>query len=195
MRREAFSSALGVVLMFGGCPKRQTSPRIVYVPAQTPAPQPGPASTPLTGTLRIEEPAPPPSEAAEASPQPTNAPSKPVRRIRRPPRPETAAQPGEADTEPEPEPPAPEVPPLEPRESTQQESVLRRDIQGLQDSVQQHITRLDPARLSNAEKKALEDARTFLAQSSRALDEGDLQRSLNLARKASLVVTAVEQGQ
>jgi len=133
----------------------------------------------------IEEPAPP--EPPAPSPQPTSPP-KPARR-RRVLRTEPPAAAAEKETT---EPPAPQVPSLEPRESSAQETALRRQIQGLQDDVRQRIAKLSRAGLSGADRKTLDDARTFFAQSTRALDEADLQRALNLARKASLLVSALE---
>jgi len=137
----------------------------------------------------IEEPA-PPEEPPAALPQPTSPPtpaSRPRRRLRT--EPPAAA----AETTPETtEPPTPQVPSLEPRESSAQETALRRQIQGLQDDVRQRIATLSRAGLSGADRKTLDDARTFFAQSTRALDEADLQRALNLARKASLLVSALE---
>ena len=84
------------------------------------------------------------------------------------------------------------MPSLEPRESSAQEAALRRQIQGLQDDVRQRIAKLSQAGLSGADRKTLDDARTFFAQSTRALEEADLQRALNLASKASLLVSALE---
>jgi hypothetical protein len=69
---------------------------------------------------------------------------------------------------------------------------LRQQIQRLHDDVRQRMARLNVARLSSTERKTLEDASTFFVQSTRALAGGDLQRSLNLARKASLLVAALE---
>jgi hypothetical protein len=136
----------------------------------------------------IEEPASP--EPPAPSPQPTSHP-EPARR-RRVLRREAPA----GDTENTPEtiepPPTPQVPSLEPRESSVQEAALRRQIQGLQNDVRQRIAKLSRAGLSGADRKTLDDARTFFAQSTRALDEADLQRALNLARKASLLVSALE---
>jgi hypothetical protein len=54
------------------------------------------------------------------------------------------------------------------------------------------MARLNPARLSPNERKTLGDADTFLAQSTRAFESNDLQRALNLARKASLLLAALE---
>jgi len=138
----------------------------------------------------IEEPA-PPEEPPAALPQPASPPtpaSRPRRRLR--------TEPPAGNTENTPEttepPPTPQVPSLEPRESSAQEAALRRQIQGLQDDVRQRIAKLSQAGLSGADRKTLDDARTFFAQSTRALDEADLQRALNLARKASLLVSALE---
>jgi hypothetical protein len=84
------------------------------------------------------------------------------------------------------------VPALEPRESSAEIAALRRQIQGLQDDVRQRIAKLSDAGLTDADRKTLDDARTFFAQSTRALNEADLQRALTLARKASLLVLALE---
>ena len=138
----------------------------------------------------IEEPA-PPEEPPAPSPQPTTNPEPAQRRrhVLRREAPAAAAEETHAATEP---PPTPQVPSLEPRESSAQEAALRRQIQALQDDVRQRIAKLSRAGLSGADRKTLEDARTFFAQSTRALNDADLQRALNLARKASLLVSALE---
>jgi hypothetical protein len=69
---------------------------------------------------------------------------------------------------------------------------LRQQIERLHQEVRQRMARLNTARLSSTERKTLEDANTFFVQSTRALASGDLQRALNLARKASLLVSALE---
>jgi hypothetical protein len=138
----------------------------------------------------IEEPA-PPEEPPAPSPQPTTNP-EPAQRRRRVLRREAPAAAAENTPETTEPPPTPQVPSLEPRESSVQEAALRRQIQALQDDVRQRIAKLSRAGLSGADRKTLDDARTFFAQSTRALDEADLQRALNLARKASLLVSALE---
>ena len=173
---------LGLALFIGGCPKRQAPVRIVYVPAPTPAAtQAAAAGAPA---MVIEEP--PPPEPPPTPPPPTPAP-KPVRRRRvlrtEPP----AAAPSNA-----PDTAGPPAPSLEPQENSVEQAALRRQIQGLQDDVRQRISKLSRARLSGADRKTLDDARAFFAQSAQALKEADLQRALNLARKASLLVTALE---
>jgi hypothetical protein len=138
----------------------------------------------------IEEPA-PPEEPPAPSPQPTTNP-EPAQRRRRVLRREAPAAAAENTPETTEPPPTPQVPSLEPRESSAQEAALRRQIQALQDDVRQRIAKLSRAGLSGADRKTLEDARTFFAQSTRALNDADLQRALNLARKASLLVSALE---
>jgi hypothetical protein len=104
-------------------------------------------------------------------------------------------EPPAAATETAPEttaPPTSQVPALEPRESSAEIAALRHQIQGLQDDVRQRIAKLSDAGLTGADRKTLDDARTFFAQSTRALNEADLQRALTLARKASLLVLALE---
>jgi hypothetical protein len=85
------------------------------------------------------------------------------------------------------------VPALEPRETSAEESALRRQVQALQEDVRGRLARINEAKLSPDDRKTLDDARTFFTQSNRALEEGDLQRALNLAQKASLLVAALEQ--
>ena len=138
----------------------------------------------------IEEPAPP--EPAATPPAETSTPTvttHPRRRVLR-------REPPAADTETTPEttepPQTPPVPSLEPRESSAEVAAQRRQIQALQDDVRQRIAKLSRAGLSGADRKTLDDARTFFAQSARALNEADLQRALTLARKASLLVLALE---
>jgi hypothetical protein len=176
-----------LALFIGGCPKRQAPTRIVYVPSPPP---PAVTQAPAAGTptMVIEEPAPPEPPATTPPPTP---PTKPARRRRRvlQTEPPAAAPANAPETT---EPPAPPVPSLEPRESSVEETALRRQIQGLQDDVRQRIAKLSRAGLSGADRKTLDDARTFFAQSARALNEGDLQRALTLARKASLLVSALE---
>jgi len=135
----------------------------------------------------IEEPA-PPEEPPAPSPQPTTNPEPARRRVLRRVAPAAAPENTPETTEPL----TPQVPSLEPRESSAQQAALRRQIQGLQDDVRQRIAKLSLAGLSGADRKTLDDARTFFAQSTRALNDADLQRALNLARKASLLVSALE---
>ena len=198
MLRHGTLATVGALLLWvGGCAKRQEpQSMVVYVPTPAPA-----AATPAAKAqvLVIEEPAPPP-EPKETPPPKTTGSSKIAAGGRRggsrPARPEapteTPTEPDETSTPESPEPPPPEVPALEPRESTAQETDLRQQVQRLQQDVRQRMTRLNPARLSPNERKTLDDARTFLAQSSRAFESSDLQRALNLARKASLLVAALE---
>jgi hypothetical protein len=112
----------------------------------------------------------------------------PARRRRR-----TAPPPnvGPADAEPE-EPPLAEVPALEPRESPEQQALLRRHILQWQGTLRRRIGRLENLRLGGSSRKMRDDARTFLAQSQQAVEKGDLQRALNLAQKAELLVSDLE---
>jgi hypothetical protein len=63
----------------------------------------------------------------------------------------------------------------------------------MQDSVRARIAALGRTSMASLDRKTLEGARVFLTQSERARDSNDLQRSFNLARKASLLVDALEQ--
>ncbi len=177
-----------MALLIGGCPRRQTAPRVIYVPPPPPSAAPAPAEK--TEVLVIEEPAPP--EPAEVTPT-EPPPPRPTRRRRRLIRsePPAAAEPAPAPSETSPL--TAEVPALAPRESPEQGVALRRQILALEQSVGQRIAQLSRTGLAGADRKTLEDARTFLTQSEKALEGGDLQRSLTLARKANLLVAALEQ--
>ena len=185
--RGTLSSLCALVLWVGGCPKRQGPARVVYVP--TPSP-PAAATAPTTSprVLVIEEPEPLEAEPASPPAAQTSEP-KPPAKHKPPVRTETATPPDET---PETSLPPAEVPALEQRASAVQESALRLQIQRLQEDVHQRLGRLNEARLSANEHKTLEDARTFLVQSTRALESGDLQRGFNLARKASLLVASLK---
>lgn len=143
----------------------------------------------------IEEPAPPPAPE-ETETKKTTEDQKPAPRRRRVLRTEPARPSEETatDTPAEtPEPPPAQVPALEPRENSAQESTLRRQTVEAQIDVRQRLARLNEGQLSTSDRKTLDDARAFFGQSERALQEGDLQRALVLARKAALLVTALEQ--
>lgn len=166
--------------MMGGCPHPQTASRLVYVPSP-PAATTLPGTETTTETMVIQEPAPPPTENSPGVQPVEETPAPEVR----PPRRRTTT----TSVSPEPTPEAAPVPPLQPRENAPQPDAMRREIQGLQT----RISQIDPTRLSDANRKTLEDARAFLAQSGQALQEGDLQRSKLLAEKASLLLSALSQ--
>ncbi len=196
VKREALGSICGLLLFIGACPKRQTTPRIVYVPAPPPTASHAaavPAESPRT--MVIEEPAPPP-EPEETEAKKTTEDQKAPPRHRKVLRTETPHPSDEPPAEPTgetPEPPPALVPTLEPRESSAQESTLRRQTLEAQIDVRQRLARINEGQLSPPDRKTLDDARGFFGQSERAYQEGDLQRALVLARKAALLVTALEQ--
>lgn len=160
--------------------------RVVYAPAPPAAATPTPAGE--SGTLVIEEPAAP--EPAEVAPAESESP-RPTPRRRRPLRTEPL---GATESAGEPvEPPPTEVPALEPRGSPGQQTALRQQVLNLQENLRQRAARLDGLRLTSEARKTLDDARTFLSQSERALLDGDFPRARNLANKASLLVSALEQ--
>ena len=182
-------------MLIGGCPKRQTVPRLVYI--QSPPSPSEPAADETTETIVVEEPAPPEPEAkaAEAGTGQVQeiAPKRVVGRRRRATRPDA---PGDSEVDQPAEPASPtsaEVPALEPQETQEKQAQLRREILATQEDTQKHLTVLDRVQLAGGDRKTLDDARTFLAQSSRELERGELVRAMNLARKAALLVSAVEQ--
>ena len=189
-RHGTLASVCALLLWIGGCPRRQ-GPKslIVYVPAPAPAAA-LPAAEPKV--LVIEEPAPPPEpEPEETSVPPTPEPTPPRRR-RGPVRTAAPTEPDETATQENPETPPAEVPALEPRQSSAQETELRDRYLKLEEDIRQRLTRLKGAQLSANEQKTLEDARTFFEQATHALASGDLPRAWNLARKASLLLAALE---
>jgi hypothetical protein len=178
-------SVCGLAVLMWGCPKRQTAPRIVYLP---PAPSTtAQASEPAAGSLIIQEPAPPEIEEVETVPLEQPLDDKPAPRRRRVVNPATTGP----TEEPAPA-PAAEVPALEPRESPAQQSALRQQVMATLAGIQGRMARANQREISGVERKTLEDAQTFVEQSRRALEGNDLVRALNLARKASLLVDAVE---
>lgn len=187
VKTEMVFAVLATALMVGGCPKRQTTPRLVYVPAQAPA-----AATDAhksTEAMVIEEPPPPspPPQPAPAVPLPGPATPKPS--VRQRPRSKTESSSAEQVAAPE---ASAEVPPLEPRATSEQQERLRVEISSLMSGTKQRIARLEQRGLSSGDRKTLEDAQRFLGDSERALGDGDLQRSQNLAHKAVLLVDAME---
>jgi hypothetical protein len=187
VKSEPLLPVVALALLAGACPKRQTTARLVYVP--TPAAAASSDSQTPTEAMIVAEPAPPEPapEPAQADHAPQPAVAKPPVRQRRPVRAESPSTVDEAAA-----PPVAEVPPLEPRATSEQQERLRGAITGLQTATKQRISRLDQKTLAEGDHKTLDDAGRFLAESERALAEGDLQRSHNLAHKASLLVDAVE---
>ena len=185
-----------LLLLLGGCHQRQGPQNLlVYVPA--PAPPPAAAATATKPqVLVLEEPPPPPEpEPEEEAPPPQNP--EPTEHHK----PKHAAHPGtgtETDETPTvenpetPETPPAEVPALEPRQSSAQENELHRQYVDLEQDIRTRLAKLSGAHLSGNDLKTLEDARTFFAQSKRAMMSGDLPRAMNLAHKAGLLLAALE---
>lgn len=188
VRFRSLYSLCALLLLVWGCPRRENAVRVVYVP---PPPVVATPQREVSAVLIIEEPEPEPVAEEVAPPEvPAPAPQPPPRR--RPPRADTTAPAESAAESAEPAPSTAEVPALAPRESPQQAAELQRRVASIQQDLQPRVSRLTSGRLSAGARKTLEDARTFLAQSQRALEEGDLLRALNLAEKSALLVTAVE---
>ena len=82
---------------------------------------------------------------------------------------------------------------IEPRENPGRQAVQRQQITSLQDQVRNRIGRLEKINLAGEDRHTLEDARTFLGNSERALAGSDFERALNLVRKASMLIAVLEQ--
>jgi hypothetical protein len=178
-----------LVLFLWNCPTRQTANRIVYVPA--PPPAAGSTAAQDTDSLVIEEPQPPEPEETSPAEQPSVSTPSAKRR----PRPATRTEPSTpSETAPEVDTPPPvEVPALEPRENPGRQAAQRQQITSLQDQVRNRISRLERANFSGEDRHTLEDARTFLGNSERALAGSDFERALNLVRKAAMLIAVLEQ--
>lgn len=166
--------------MFGGCPKRQTGPQIVYVPTPPPAATPSKSNEALV----IQVPTPPaiPAEITPGLPPPAAPEPTPRSHIRYH-HPETKA----SQQEPV------DVPALKSALSSGQAADLRNQIVKMQNGIEERIVRLSREWLSPAQRDTLGGARGFLEQSQRALQESDLQRAFNLVHKADLLISSLEQ--
>src|SRR5438128_6352295 len=186
--RKGVSSLFAAALLIGGCPRRHTTSRLVYVPAPAATPQ----SATTTESIVIEEPAPPEPQSKPSATAPTQ--ESAAQRARPPRRRTTRADaPGETEQAPA-EPPADvPAPALEPLGTLEQQANLRRQIAAAQEGTQKRIAQLEGANLAIDDRKTLGGARAFLAQSTRALENGELERAHLLAHKAALLVQAVEQ--
>ncbi len=189
MNSGVWTSVYCMALLIGGCPKRQSGPRLVYVPAPPPATSAAPA--PDSGTLVIEEPVPPETEEVKL---PNEAPPPTPPTPTRPPRAHRTGIPTEP-TLPEPgtdEPSSVEPPALEPARGAGQAG-LRQRIETTQQGLASRLAQFERRPLSDAERRTLAEGRAFLDQSMSAMKEGDLQRAERLVYKADLLITAFEQ--
>lgn len=182
MKRPVLLSVCSIAVFIFGCPKRQTTPLLVYVPA--PAPAAASPSEPAGGVLVIPTPPPPPETPAAETITPEPPEPKPApRRRHHAPAEAQASDSGSETSEPE-----VTVPALETRETPEQRGAVRRRIIQLHADIEGRMAQLHAGSLTAQQKKTLDDAQQFLSQSQHALVNGDLTRALNLARKASLLV-------
>jgi hypothetical protein len=179
---------IAVLLLLGlaGCAKRQSNIRLVYVPSQPPAAS---GSAQQGGVVVIQKPAPAQPSVAETKPERVPEPVK-----ESPPTHEQRVARKEIPTPPtvNPKPATSDAPPLEPANISQEQASIQRSVNMLEQGVQARINRLSRQRLAGADRKTLEDARTFIAQSEDAKKRGDLSQASNLVQKADLLVQAVE---
>jgi electron transfer flavoprotein alpha subunit len=91
-----------------------------------------------------------------------------------------------------PQPATADAPQLEPANSSQQQASIQQEVTVLQSGIEARIQRLSRVKLAAADRKTLEDARTFIAQSEAAKKSGDFTQASNLAKKADLLVQAIE---
>ena len=184
MRRQVLHSVCALVVLVGGCP-RHSATRLTYVPAPPPPSTKAAAQNTAGDTMVIEEPPPPaPPEqpsAAPANPAPVEA-TTPRRRAPAP----VQEKPAEAPRVP--------APTLEPLAEAQKQRSVRSEVVTLQTALAKRIKNADALDLKPSDRHAFEDARGFLAQSLRALEDGDADRAKKLAIKASLLLDAVDQG-
>ena len=197
LRRVSLIPICVLLLLVDGCQKR-LGPQslLVYVPAPAPPPAAAPAAV-KPQVLVLEEPPPPPEPEPEEeeTPPPQNPEPTTHHKPKHAAHPEASTETDETPAVENPEttetPPA-EVPALEPRQSSAQENELRRQYLDLEQDIRTRLAKLSGAHLSGNDLKTLEDARTFFAQSKRAMMSGDLPRAMNLAHKAGLLLAALE---
>ena len=180
------------VLLIGGCPKRQTTPRIVYVqppPSVSPSGTDGAAVAspePLTiqepGTQLPEESTTPPL-AANPAPQPQQ--DKKAKLPRTPPSHDAVDKPPT-----EVAPPTPTESPLQlqPQGGDVTDAAIGRRIEEITAELSDLERR---GNLSEDQRRAINDATTFRTQSLDALHQHDLLRAKQLADKAGLLIKAV----
>jgi hypothetical protein len=182
-----------LALLIGGCPKRQTTPRVVYVqPAPSVSPSASNTAAPSTPeTLIIQEPASPPA----AEPAPSVVATLPaqksqadkVTKPRLPPR--ESEEKSTVDT----------VQPAEASEPTVQLQPSGSDVgeAELDKRLEQMAAELSDlehrTNLSQDQLRTIEDAGTFRKQSIEALHQHDLLRAKQLAEKAQLLIEAVQE--
>ena len=130
---------------------------------------------------------------APTPPTPTETAPQTLPRVTPEPPPSRAPHPKRAEVKSPPEEETAEVPALQSALSPSQASELRSRVLRLQEGIEKRITLLSKEWLSPGERSTLEGARGFLQQSQKALQESDLQRADNLAHKADVLVTSVEQ--
>jgi hypothetical protein len=170
---------------------RQQALRIAYVPTPPPAPS---ATTGQSGVMVISKPA--PAQPVASAPKAQQHPPERLEQSATQPQPQvtrkeiTAAPAATTST-----PPAGDAPQLEPAHSLQQQVALETQIKSLQQNLRQRMASLVRRALSSVDQKTLADAQILLVQSGDAMKTGDFLQSLNLARKADLLVGAVEKQQ
>ncbi|HEV2381045.1 MAG TPA: hypothetical protein VG206_14790 [Terriglobia bacterium] len=184
-----------LALLVGGCPKRQTTPRIVYVQAPS-VPPSGPNTTAdgASETLTIQQPglpptteSPPPTVAAPPPPQ--SQADKNTRPPRAPPR--DAAEKAPVETaQPSSSAESPSSLQLEPQGGDVQEAVISKRLEQLTAELNDLEHRTD---LSEDQRRTVNDASTFRNQSLEALHQRDLLRAKQLANKAGLLIKAVQE--
>ncbi|HUY12245.1 MAG TPA: hypothetical protein VMX16_01265 [Terriglobia bacterium] len=187
MKERTFFPFVILAISTLGCPKRQTSLRLVYAPPSPPAARQPSQSDPSQAMVIEEAPPPEPAQPArveqvEASPRRATA----TRKRRRP----KALNPVPAEASPTVQPPG--APALEPSIGIRETAGLKEKADGLADQLQAEIARLERKRLPAADRKTLRDAQMFLDQATQAYKAGDFQRSLQLAKKAGLLVSAAK---
>ncbi len=187
VKSKAFFPFIFATIFALGCPKRQSGLRLVYAPAPPPAAGQQTQAEP-TQAMVIEEPA-PPEPAQPATVQQVETSPRPVITAPRKTRPKMAP-PVTAEVEPTIEPAG--APALQPSIEAAQAAGLKEKINRLAGRLQTEITQLERGTLPPTGRKTLHDAQMFLDQATQASNAGDFQRSLQLVKKAGLLVSAAK---
>jgi outer membrane biosynthesis protein TonB len=169
--------ALALVLVGSGC-----------APFKRKKPAPPPSLPPTLDRNRkidIPQPKPTPPPEPESQPEPQPPAEQPKQKPKRSRTPKKVIVPPPADTTPEPAKPAPDASINAPMTNAQAEW-QKQQTSNLLGSAESNLSNLHRS-LSGDEQQMVSQIRNYIAQSRKAMTDGDLERAYNLANKANLL--------
>lgn len=130
------------------------------------------------------QPVPPPNPEPTPTPEPTPPPPKPKPKHNKPPK-RVVVPPTQPETTPEPNKPAPDASINAPMTNAQAEH-QKQQTSNLLGSAESNLSNIHRS-LNNDEQQMVAQIRNYIAQSRKAMTDGDLERAYNLANKANLL--------